>query len=60
VVLQVLADARDVGDDVDAVFAQVAPGPMPESISSCGLATAPADSTISALARVVWVTPPRR
>ena len=36
-VLQVLADARPVGDDLDAVFAADArAGPMPDSIRSFG------------------------
>jgi hypothetical protein len=36
VILQIGADARPVGDDIDAVFPRCAPGPMPDSISSLG------------------------
>ncbi len=56
-VLEVLADAGGVDDDVDPHLAQVRPGPMPESINSCGLLIDPPLRTTSASARTTWSRP---
>jgi hypothetical protein len=47
VVLQAAADRGRVDERLDAVLAQCSAGPTPESMSSCGLLTAPPDSTTS-------------
>ncbi len=55
-VLQVLADARPVGDDVDPERANSAAGPIPESFRSCGELIAPPQRTTSRLAFARRVT----
>ena len=55
-VVQVRADAGQVGDDVDAVLRAAArPGPTPESCRICGEPIAPAASSTSRRARKVCV-----
>ncbi len=49
-VVQVLPDAGQVVDDLDADLTQVVGGPMPDSISSWGELTAPPDRITSASA----------
>ena len=46
-ILIILADARQIGHDVDAVPLQMRRGPMPDSCRIFGVASAPAVSTIS-------------
>ena len=59
-VLQVLADARPVGDDADPERASSAAGPTPESFSNCGELIGPPQRMTSRRARTLCSLPLRR
>ena len=54
---QVRADTRQIDEAVDAVLLELPAGPIPESISSCGVTSEPAATMISPSAYTVCSCP---